>query len=672
MTDLSMNDPADAPLFAAFPPTDTEAWEAQISKDLRGADYASALLWCPADGIRMRPYYRREDLEGLPHLEAHTLSECGPAHPAFAIRQDIQAPTVEEANRRALAARSGGVDALGFSGYSRPDGLHGWNLSDQNAFARLLQDLPLEDVSLHFEGPTRARALLAMWLNLAQERGVPTDGLRGTVALDPITWSLRSGSPPGAGFRDAARDLEVLQQEEGGMAPGIRILGVSALPYHEAGASVVEELGYTLATARACIGACLEQGAPFSAIWQQLHLTLPIGTRFLLEVAKCRALRILLAQLYAAYTSPDAPAPRVPMHGRSSPWSHTRYAPHTNLIRGTTEAMAAVIGGCDSFTVAPYDALLQASEGGRRLARNTQLILRHEAHLHRVADPAGGAYYLEELTDQLARAAWACFQEVEARGGLNQALARGWLQARLAASREQLKHDLTTGKRALIGVNQYPDAEEQPPAPVDDLPPERLEQDPQARGVGLQDLREQLANGTDLQDITGGVDDEPEARFEPLPSFHGAGGFERLRDQVALLERRTGKAPSVFLLPFGDPVLRTARAAFARNFFAAGGFRILTADAGGEAERGAEQALASGADIVVLCSQDDAYAAAAPGIIPVLRQENESVRVVVAGNPAERKEALLEAGVDGFIYRGMDQLAMLSRYLSQLGIPVSV
>lgn len=664
MTDSPLLDPASDALFQAFPPVDTAAWESRILEDLRGADYERTMIWRPDPDVRMRPYYRREDLESIAHLRT---GRAPAGRRRFAIRQDVSAQSVEAANRRAREALSNGVDALGFDVAPGEAFGAGFSVPDQAAFGKLIRGLPLETLPLHFRGSTTARCLLALWLNEAAHRGIPAARLRGTAAIDPFALALTHGASTEIALRDAALDVLALTELLDGEPGRIRILGISTVPIQAAGGSAVQELGHLLAVVNAYLAGLSDHGVKPSSAWSQLHVTLPLGTGFLLAIAKCRALRILLPQVLHAYAGPEAAPAIPPVHGVASPWAQTRYAPHNNLLRGTTEAMAAMIGGCDSFSISPYDALSGASDEGYRLARNTMLILKHEAFLDRVVDPAGGAYYLEALTDQLARAGWKSFQALEARGGLAEAVRSGWWQGEIAATRARLDEAVATGKRALIGVNQYPDADERRPlGPTDQAASNPDFPAPMAEGVPLGDLRGMFASGLGADAIPPPENRSAPPGIEPLPLARGARAFEALRLEVDERHARTGVAPRAYLLPFGDPAMRTARASFAHTFFAAGGFEILAPEDGSDTDASIEQACAGGAGLVVLCSADEAYPEAAPGLVRRLRAKDPRVRIVIAGNPVEHLDALRAAGIDGFIHRGTDRLQTLAHYLTTL------
>jgi methylmalonyl-CoA mutase len=276
----------------------------------------------------------------------------------------------------------------------------------------------------------------------------------------------------------------------------------------------------------------------------------------------------------------------------------------TNLLRVTTEALSAVVGGCDELAVEPFGF-------DPHLALNVQRLLQEEAHLDAVADPAGGSYYVEALTDALAREGWKLFQQVEAAGGWSKALASGAVEKALAETRSAREKALSSRRRALVGVNNYPGPIE--PAPEDAPAP---------------------------------------AKAGPVRQARLAEPFERLRLRTLEHARATGRTPKVLLLKRGDAKMRSARATFCLNFFGCAGFEIAEG----------EEVLPD-ADLVVLCSSDPEYLALAQEVCPRVK-----VPVVVAGNPKDQLEALQAAGVQGFVHIQSDAVQTLTLWQDRLGL----
>jgi methylmalonyl-CoA mutase len=408
----------------------------------------------------------------------------------------------------------------------------------------------------------------------------------------------------------------------------VRALTIDATRYHDAGGADSEELGCALASGVATARALVDSGLDVEAAFRQLEFRFAATADQFLTIAKLRAARRLWARVgEVAGTSGDAGAQL--QHAVTSTAMMSRYDPWVNLLRATVAAFSAGIAGADAVTVEPYDHVrsVDGSELGRRLARNTQAVLVEESNLARVIDPAGGSWYVERLTDDLARAAWAWFQEIERAGGIVAALEQGIVQRRIGATWERHAANLAHRRDALTGVSEFPNIDEDPPDP---------EPEPVAPTTGA---------------------------FPALPSVRYAGAFERQRARADrhLAEART--RPSAFLAALGPASVHTTRLAFAKNLFEVGG--IQTFAGSGDVADVVEEYAASGASLVCICSDDATNAEHAQAVARALRTAG-AARVYLAAKPGENRAALEAAGVDEFVFAGCDALAVVTQALDTL------
>lgn len=376
--------------------------------------------------------------------------------------------------------------------------------------------------------------------------------------------------------------------------------------FHEAGGHAVQELGYAIAEGVERLAKLVEEGESVDDAARSLEFVFSIGSNYFFEIAKLRAARLLWAQAVSAFGPSDESSCFMRIHARTARANKSIYDPCTNLLRATTEALSAVIGGCQTLSVEPFGF-------DPEVALNVQRILAEEVHLDCVADPAGGSYYIEALTDALAREAWKLFQQVEAQGGHSAALASGTIAQALEQSRREKEKAVSTRRRILVGVNSYPNLKEKsagtnPPAP------------------------------------------DPASPFAP---YRLAEAFERIRQRTERHTRNTGRCPKVLLLRRGDPKVSTARANFCLNLFGCAGFDVVETD-------GLEDLQA---DLVVLCSSDSEYAAFAREVAPKVQAP-----MIVAGNPKEQAEELKAVGVQGFVYQGIDAVEVLFAWQDRLGM----
>jgi methylmalonyl-CoA mutase len=309
------------------------------------------------------------------------------------------------------------------------------------------------------------------------------------------------------------------------------------------------------------------------------------------------------------------------IYARTSRWNKTLYDPHVNILRATTEAMSAVLGGADSITVAPFDECYKTpDEASRRLARNTQIILKREALPSRVADPGAGSYYLEVITDFIAREGWKSMQRIEAVGGFRKAVADGLISAALEQSLAARDKAVALRRRIFTGTSQFAD--------------------PRERALD---------------------------RIEPLRHSgerRGAQRYEQIRLRTERHAALTGKLPRILLAEIGDVKMRSARSNFAANCFACAGFDIVARQF-----LSPDEIAAVGADLIVLCSSDPEYLELASELVLKLRALGRKTPVIVAGNP-DSAEQLRAAGVADFIHTRSNPIEVLTNWQQKLGIKV--
>ncbi|MFO8098449.1 MAG: methylmalonyl-CoA mutase family protein [Salinibacter sp.] len=659
------------PLFEEFPPTSTEEWRTNIRSDLGGANLDEVLTW-EAEGIEMPAVLRREDLADLAHVnrdaDAPPLAASSASAPnGWRIRQDISHPNPEIARRLADRAVEQGATDLGLVPPRRPaDGL---DLSASDLLPTILGGIDLHTVRLHLDGGPAAPVLFSALLNGAESKEA-THGT--TVGFDPVaTQAHGAGPPPPAAF-DLAADLATSAPE------GVRTLAVDTRVYHESGGTAVQELAYALGALSDSLAHLLDRGVSLPSLLPRIHVRVSVSPRYFVDLAKLRALRLLMPQLVSAFameTASDATLrpEDVFIQAETSRRTETVYDPHVNMLRGTTEAMAAVLGGCDVLSVRPFDASLRPSENvASRIARNTQLILDHESHFDRVADPAAGAYYIEGLTDRLARAAWSSFQSLEAAGGLLSGLHDGTVQSTLQARWDERQADVNDRAAVMVGTNHYPDLEETRLEDLQDGHSPGASQSPGTPNVPdasppttLSEIRSALQHAPSLAPVVGRLS-SPAADIEPLPSARLSEDIEALRLRTERFAQNHGAAPVVALAPIGPAGPRSARATFARNFFGVAGFRIIQPLRYDDPASAAAEAATENADIVVLCSSDDESPALARSLRTALDAASCDALLVVAGHPSALDGE--NDGVDAYIHRERSLLDALKEFQRRLGL----
>jgi len=611
-------------LFAEFPEVSTEAWEAAIAVDLKGADYERKLVWRTTEGFNLRPYYRAENLEALktlgtqagefPYLRGVSGDNSWLTH------QTISVGCPKAANETALKMLNAGVDSLGFC-FCNAEGE--FTAQDLDV---LLEGIVLPAVELTFCGKGVAK-IAALLLAKAEKDGVAKDELRVNFAIDPIVKHL---SQKGVWCDDCQGGKCISKIAELVKATAeyknVRVVNVGANVFSDSGSTIVEELGFGLSVAHEYLVRLMEAGLTVDQAARKIRLTFAVTSNYFMEMAKFRAVRLLWANIVKQYEPACDCSCKAFVHARTSAWNQTVYDPYVNMLRGTTEAMSAAIAGVHSLEVLPFDHSYTApTEFSQRIARNQSLLLKHESHFDQVVDPAGGSYYIETLTETIANEAWKLFLEVEEKGGYVAAFESGYVVERVKASAAAKDKAIATRRQILLGANQYPNFNEVADAAVEACAVTR-----------------------------------PAAEGNVLVPYRGAMAFEAMRLGVD----RSGKELKAFMLTCGNLAMARARAQFSCNFFACAGIRVQDNNFFANVEQGVEEALASGAQIVVVCASDDDYATVAPQVQEKL---GGKAILVVAGAPACTEE-LQAKGINNFISVKSNVLETLRGYLAQMGI----
>lgn len=615
-------------IFTEFPSVSTEKWEEVINADLKGADYDKKLVWKTQEGFSVRPYYRAEDLADIkfantlpgefPFIRGTKKCNC------WRIRQNYQACTLgcEEANRQAVDGLKKGVDSVGFCIKNVAE--------DQMPV--LLKDICLKSVDVNFIHccPGKSRGMIDAFLKVVAEQGIAKDEVRACFDFSPLRNLTKKGHFCDDAFDKLADCVKAVAEY-----PHIRVIDVPAYLFHEAGSSISQELGYALTVGSEYMSALTDRGLSAEEVAKRIRFTFAISGNYFFEIAKFRAARVLWANIVKAYGVECSCAQKIKIHAVTSSWNQTVYDPYVNMLRGTTEAMSAALAGVDSIEVLSFDhAYAKAGEFSNRIARNTQSILKEEAHFDKVIDPAAGSYYIENLTKSISCSAWNIFKAVEDKGGYVVVFKAGEVQAAINAVAEKRNQAIAKRRETILGSNQYPNFLEKA---SEDLPSEIVKDGSSAC-----------------------CSCEKDKIAEPLKSYRAAQSFEAMR----LATDRSGNQPQAFMLTFGNLAMCRARAQFSCNFFAIAGFKVVDNNRFETIEEGVKAALAANADIVVACSADDEYAEAVPQIAAAV---GDKALVVVAGDPECRPE--LEAkGITNFINVRCNVLETLKEYQSKMGI----
>lgn len=639
-----MAQPADAApvgnLAADFEPATEEQWLALVDKVLGGRPLES-LTSRTADGIEVQPLYTEGPDEAAtgspgaaPFTRGFTAAQREAGRWDLRVMVDHPSPGSSELELGATSVLVGGAA-----------------LASENSFRTAIEGVLAAGAPVVL-APGSGFATTAEWLIAAwSAAGLQDSAVTGGFGADPMGLLAREGRLP-QGLDRALADATGLAVMAARRFPRVHTWSVDATPYAEAGGSAAQELAAMLCTAVAYLRSMQAGSMDARAAVSSLEVTLGADVDFFTTIAKLRAARrVFGAMSQACGADPATASPTLVV--RTLHRDLTRRDPWVNMLRVTSAAFAAALGGADAIIAAAFDSELgRPSELGRRMARNTQLLLSEESHVGRVIDPPGGSWYVESLTDAIAARAWELFGELERAGGMPAVLLDGTLAERIASVRDERRSDVAARRSPITGVSEFPNLDEQLPE-VATTP-----------------------SGTPLCARDSGSATE----CEPFAPVRWAEPFEALRD--AADARRASAAPSavavprVFLANLGDVATHTARASWAKNFFEAGGIEAASSERGTtqgfhSTEEMVEDFCSDPARIACICSSDATYAELAAPAASALAAAGAE-RIYLAGRPGELADELRSAGVGQFIHVGVDVLAVLVSAHELLGIAPAV
>lgn len=580
-------------LFSDFPEVSTEDWKNQILKDLKGNPW-DKVTWETEEGFKIEPFYRKEDITDLPRVYKRSSG------------WNVTETVTSEQELSDLPKK--GADAAVLISHEENGNLFGLKINttaDFEKLAGLTGNLPLI-----FSLATRT-------INF-------TDSLKKLIPshntvlgdFDPYGTALLCG--------ELGTDEPTIGKSFSNLSgtKGFAGVGIHSYTLRDAGASIGQELAYSLSWGVDYLNRHLDAGVSIEDAASNLWFWMGIGSDYFTEIAKFRAMRILWTEILNAYKPGLGETVPALLVARTSSFQFTAYDPYVNMLRGTTSAMSAVMGGADFVSVLPFDSEYSAQqELGKRIARNSQLLLRYESFLDKVEDPAAGSYYLEVLTKKLAETAWSKFQTLETEGGFGEALKQGKIQKEIRERADKKRNALATKKEILLGTNQYP------------LPSERHPE-----------LSTSLEETSKLKNFSSS------STYERLAPIRLSYEFDKWRN-ITDVHVSSGKTlPKIFLLTIGDLTMRKARAGFSSNFLGCLGYEIIDSLGFPTVKEGVNRAKELSAEIVVLCSSDEEYANYLPEFANEMKAQLPNSWKLLAGYPKDLITQAESLGIDDFIH----------------------
>ncbi len=600
---MSLLYPKGAPLFSSFQDTNKTDWKKQVSSDLASKEFSKLLLGESVDGISMYPFYTTEDIAQI-FINYRVISDKSYTPNPWEFQEIIILSydnTEAQGNQIALNALNQGAEALLFDCTA---------LSQVPDVGILLKDIVVDGVTISWKLPTN---LIEIPLDAFQN-------LHGVVHLNPIENFLKKNLD----YQQGIDLLSTLLREE---FPDLNKLSVSGVQFVESGASVIQEIGLMCNLLVSYLDMLTEQGHDAKVLFNSLEISLATRSAYFIDIAKYRAMQLLLHQLAGIYdvnyTSP------FPIRAVSSTYNKSSYDTHANLLRNTAEAMAAVLGGCKTIAVAPHNGS-QDNENifGKRIARNVSHILRHEAHLDLVQDAVAGSYALESLTEQIATQAWRYFLDIEKEGGILEAFQTGRIQNDIARQASSLLNKACRLQKVYVGANRYIDPDGKMP---------------------------------DKKPVTNHHDSS-----ESLKEINAPAEIENIRYQVDQAVARGSTRPLLGLIPINDKMKSSvfnARLSFVQDVLASVGINTEKLTGSFSTEHSSQ--MLAGFDALVLVGDDDQYTSWQANDLSMLIKDVE-IPVMLAGYPAHMVSQQPSYGLSAFIHMGMHVPDFAHHFLKQI------
>jgi methylmalonyl-CoA mutase len=709
------------------PPSEAAAaladWQRAAAKSAPGGD-TGALNWVTPEGIVVKPLYTAADVQDLPQtnsLPGFAPFVRGPQATMYAvrpwtIRQYAGFSTAEDSNafyRKSLAAGGQGVsvafDLATHRGYDSDHprvtgdvGKAGVAIDSVEDMKILFDGIPLDKVSVSMTMNGAVLPVLAGYIVAAEEQGVAQAQLSGTIQNDILKEFMVRNTyiyPPQPSMRVVADIIAYTARQ----MPKFNSISISGYHMQEAGANQALELAFTLADGKEYVKTAIGKGLDVDEFAGRLSFFWAIGMNFYLEIAKMRAARLLWCRIMQGFGAKQPKSLMLRTHSQTSGWSLTEQDPYNNIVRTTVEAMAAVFGGTQSLHTNSFDeAIALPTEFSARIARNTQLILQEETHLTSVVDPWAGSYMMEKLTQQMADAAWAILEEVDAMGGMTRAVDSGWAKLKIEASAAAKQARIDSGADVIVGVNKYKPSREDAfdilevdnhavrDKQIARLASVRAKRDGakvqtaldalstcaesgegNLLGLSIEAMRLRATVGevssalekvwgrhrADTQKVTGVY----------AAAYDSAEGWDKLKGEIAAFATQQGRRPRVMIAKLGqDGHDRGAKVV--ATAFADLGFDVDIGPLFQTPEECARQAIENDVHAVGVSTLAAGHKTLVPAIIDALKQQGADDIVVFVGGviPKQDYDFLYEAGVKGIYGPGTPIPASAKDVLEQI------
>lgn len=598
-------------LFEIFPTISTKEWEDVIMEDLKGADYEKKLIWNSIEGLKIKPYYRKEDL-----INDFPIYNSGlKTNNNWEICQEIYSSDKKEIINTILSSSDKGINSISFN----------IDINSKSELLEIFDVIDFDNLSVYFNMPEKEELIADCLFEIANRKKI-TD-IKGCLGFNPLGFLTINGR-----YYKNTEDwtkIYILLNEKLSRFKSLRILNISGNYFHNAGSSITQDLAFSFNMFVEYIEELKRIDLKPENVYNKFSFTYSVGSNYFLEVAKLRAARHIWTKVLESYNiSIDSSIMNI--YSETSKWTVSLYDPYVNMLRATTEAMSAIIGGANILSVTPFDiAYKKQNEFSSRIARNIQIILKGESSLDMVVDPSKGSYFIENITNELIDKSWNLFIETEDNGGYKKSLENLFIKNNIDKVLEKKLLNISSKSEIILGTNQYPNQKE----------------------AMLKNI--EIASNKNINE---------KEIINPIGQYRASEEFEKLRLRT---ENSSKSTPKVFLFTYGNLAMRKARASFSSNFFACAGFEIIDNAGFKTIDDGIESVKKIEPEITVLCSSDDEYPQLVPNIFEAIK--NNTI-LVLAGFPKEQIEEYKKIGLTNFIHVKSNLLDTLSDFQNKLNL----
>lgn len=677
-----------------------DEWKEAAIKALKGAPFDKKMFTKTYEDITLEPIYTKENIEHLEHIKnqypgfypyVRSAKTIGAKADPWHISQEIPYPSPELLNEALLNDLSKGQSAINIKAeeslflsneYSYEKITRKHTLINSIAdFEEIFKDIAIRHYPVYLSAGQATPQLAVLFAAFCNKHNIDLNAIKGGFNFDFIGSALETGklySKP----EKYIKELKLFFDWATNQFPNFSLITINGDVYHNGGASSIQELAYVLSTGVYYIKSLIDEGLSIEEIAPKIKISISVGSNFFMEIAKIRALRVLWAKIIKEFGGSEELA-KAFIHTNTSVREKTKYDPYVNMLRNTSQAFSAVVGGCDSLHVSYLDQEYTLPDKfSRRMSRNTQIILNEEAHVNDNIDPAGGSWFVETLTSQIIEKTWELFTETEKDGGIIKSLENNIPQSKIDEKYKERVKNISTRKETILGTNKYPNLQEKPiqiKVKFDENDFENYISNYKKSTsikneiIFNKDYFENAAKfaekGALAYDLFNSfIENENELKITQIPLRRTAKVFEELRNNIIKIKQNTGENPKVDLVCFGLLKQYKPRADFSADFFQVGGFEFNIHDGFENGTDAAEKIKDKDAKVMIICSTDEIYEKVVNDFAQLMKQYKPDSMLVLAGYPKDKIEEYKSSGIDEFIHIKANIYQILSDLHSRLGL----